>query len=222
MNRKAAKVVLADDHVLYRDCLRGLFERWDDFEIVGEGSTGVEALALCRSLNPDLVLMDISMPEMSGIDALKVIADEMPMLAVVMLSSSIDEDSLVAAFLHGARGYLLKNIHGYQLRSRLREVLAGDIVLSGEAVQICLHAIRRRQGIWRANAESTGLLSALTEIERQILYYVALGESNREIGARLYIGESTVKKRLSLILAKLGLENRVQAAVFALNAGLVK
>ena len=222
MKSRKARVLLADDHILYRDCLRGLFDRWDDFEIVGEASTGIEALAMCRELKPDLVLMDVSMPLMSGIDAVRVISHEMPEIVVVMLSASLDEDNLIAAMQSGVRGYLLKNIHGYQLRNRLREALRGEMVLSGDVILMCLDIMRSKRSAAEIDKGMSGMLSTLTEQERQILHYVALGESNKEIGERLYIGESTVKKRFSVILSKLGLENRVQAAVFALNAGLLE
>ena len=222
MKSSVAKVLLADDHVLYRECLRGLFERWDDFQVVGEASNGAEALDLCRQLKPDLVLMDVSMPVLSGIDAAKTIVKEMPEATVVMLTASLEEDSLIAAMQSGARGFLLKNIHGYQLRNRLREALGGETVLSGDVILKCLDIIRSKRSSTQLGFDASGMLSTLTDQEREILLYVALGESNKEIGARLYIGESTVKKRFSVILAKLGLENRVQAAVFALHAGLIE
>ena len=222
MKTQATRVLLADDHVLYRESLRGLLERWDEFEVVGEASTGVEAVELSKELKPDIVLMDISMPEIDGLEALTAISEQEEGIAIVMLSAELTEEHLIRSFRNGARGYLLKNIHGSQLRAKLADALRGDIVLSSDVIVLCLDLMRAKHDGSHADEWLSEALATLAEQERQILRLVALGESNKEIGERLGIGESTVKKRFSLILAKLGLENRVQAAVFALQAGLLR
>lgn len=222
MSTHPAKILLCDDHNLYRECLRGFFERWEEFEVIGEASNGLEAVKFCRANTPDLVLMDVEMPVMNGIDAARKILEENPDVTVIMLTVSMGEDHLVGAIRNGVRGYILKNVHARELRECLNSALAGEATLSSEATMLCLDIIKNGHVPDSSQAVSSKALSLLTNQERQILYYVALGESNKEIGARLYIGESTVKKRFSTILAKLGLENRVQAAVFAIHAGLVK
>ena len=220
MKQNVARIVLVDDHVLYRESLRGLFDRWTEFEVVGEATSGAEAVELCEQLEPDLVLMDISMPGMSGLESTETIVGGHSSTRVVMLSAEISEEKVASAFQCGASGYLLKNIHGYQLRSRLNDVLQGDVVLSGDVVDLCLDVLRAERGQKPGADHVSDAVSSLSAQEREILKYVAFGDSNKEIGERLFISESTVKKRFSVILAKLGLENRVQAAVFALHAGL--
>ena len=223
MSSQPAKILLCDDHNLYRECLRGFFERWSEFEVIAEAKNGLEAVEEYRRERPDLVLMDVEMPVMSGIEAARRILDEDPGASIVMLTVSTSEDNLVDAIKGGARGYILKSVHARELRDGLNAALAGEVILSSEATMLCLDVIKRGFVPERSGGEpSRALLATLTDQERQILYHVALGESNKEIGSRLYIGESTVKKRFSTILAKLGLENRVQAAVFAIHSGLVQ
>lgn len=223
MLERPARILICDDHNLYRDCLRAFFDRWDEFDVVGEAKNGLEAVEFCKREKVDLVLMDVEMPVMSGIEATRAIHEDDPDVFVVMLTVSASEDYLVEAVKNGARGYILKSVHVRELRDSLNAALAGEAVLSNEATLLCLDIIRKGFVPHESgNGAAARALSSLTKQERQILYYVALGETNKEIGERLYIGESTVKKRFSTVLVKLGLENRVQAAVFAIHAGLVQ
>lgn len=219
MDGRITRVLLVDDHALYREGLRGLIDRWDDFEVVGEADNGEEAVVLTRSLVPDLVLMDIQMPVMDGVEATGIICKEHPETAVVILTVSADDGYLVESIRNGARGYILKNTHARQLKGRLLDVLQGDAALSGEAVAMVFELVKNREGTNEAQAKEEAE-SFLTEHERLLLHYVALGESNKEIGAKLFLGESAVKKQLSAVMFKLGFTNRVQAAVFAVRAGL--
>ena len=217
---KVAGVLLVDDHTLYREGLRELIKHWDEFEVVGEAANGQEAVELCRHRHPEIVLMDVQMPVMDGIEATRLIRQECPATAVVMLTVSTEEKHLFEAIREGARGYVLKIIPARQLRDRLRGVLQGEVMLSGAVAIKVLEEFSRQRG-----AEAPGQLGprqdeALTEREIQILRLVAEGLSNEEIGARLFLSEQTVKKRLSGVLQKLHLNNRVQAAAHAVRHGL--
>ena len=214
-------VLIVDDHSLYREGITSLFEKWDDFDVIGEASDGLEAIEFCRAWPPDIVLMDVRMRNMDGIEATRVIIAENPNIAVIMLSVYMDEDDVVAAIRSGARGYLMKNTHAKQLHGHLRNVVKGQSALSDDVTSICFDFIRRvpRE---HAHAESSSISDSLTDHEKQLIRLVAMGYSNRDIGNRLFIGEGTVKKQVSNLLTKLGLENRVQAAVYALRSGLAE
>lgn len=218
----ACKIVVADDHALYREGLIGIIEKWDEFEVVGDASNGIDLIEVCKEVCPDIVLLDVRMPRMSGIEAARVLLREQPEIAIVMISMYLEEDDLFTAISMGARGYLQKDMHASQLHERLRDVMRGECVLSSEATSLCFKLIRAGQFAGTiVDPTISTMKETLTEHERRLLSLVALGKSNKEIGQRLYLGESTVKKQLSYLLVKLGLENRTQAAVFALRAGLV-
>jgi DNA-binding NarL/FixJ family response regulator len=202
-----AELLLADDHTLFRDGLRELISHWGEFQVVGEAADGQEAVELCRQLLPDIVLMDVRMPIMSGIEATRCIRAECPATSVVMLTTSVEEKDLFEAIRQGARGYVLKDIPAHQLR--------GEVPLSGAMAARILTELNRQQG-----GDAGGVSGPLTEREIQILQLVAEGLSNEEIGARLFLTEQTVKKQLSSVLQKLHLSNRVQAAVYAVRKGL--
>lgn len=220
---KKTRLLLVDDHTIYREGLRELLAKWDDFEIVGEADNGLEAIEFCRVTPPDMVLMDVYMPVVNGLDACAAIVEDNPRIAVVMLSNYGDRDRVVSAIANGAKGYLLKTICVRQLHDRLRSVMKGGAALSEDVAAVCLEEIRSRNRRYAQSEELTSLApSSLTDHENELLRLVALGFSNREIGERLYIGESTVKKQLSALMIRLGLRNRVQAAVFALRAGLAE
>ncbi len=213
---KVTSLLLADDHTLFRDGLRELISHWQEFRVVGEAANGQEAVELCRQRLPDIVLMDIQMPVMNGVEAARRIRAESPATSVMMLTMSVDESDLFEALKQGARGYVLKNISAQQLRERLQEVVRGEVPLSGAIAAKILAEFNRQ---W--DGEEDGLFEPLTERETQILRLVAEGLSNEEIGARLFLSDQTVKKQLSNTMQKLHLNNRVQAAVYAVRKGLV-
>ena len=216
-------IVLADDHALYREGLRELVAKWDDFEVVGEAENGAKAVELCDALKPGIILLDVKMPVMDGIAACQAIHRSDPAVRIVMLSLYADPDRVLSAIAGGARGYLLKSIYAKQLHDKLRSVVSGDAVLSDEVASVCFEAIRlQRFAPVALDNEMQRKLDSLTDHEKELLHLVALGASNKEIGERLYIGESTVKKQLSAVTVKLGLKNRVQAATFALRSGLAE
>ena len=216
-------VLLVDDQVLYREALRGLIERWPEYRVVGEASDGEEAIRLARTQYPDLVLMDISMPTMDGIAATRAILAEQPGTAIVMITVESEKGLVLDALAAGARGYLLKDTPARKLRDRLRTILQGEMALSESVTAPVVDELNRMRE--RVGASSrAGIVSPehLTDRERDILRLVAEGKSNEEIAAELYLSVGTVKKQLSSLMLSLCLENRVQAAVYAVRAGLAK
>ena len=214
-------VLIVDDHSLYREGLVALFEKWDDVDVVGDAADGIEAVEFCRHRAPDIVLMDLKMPNLDGIEATRIVTAENPGTSVVVLSVFAEEQDVMAAIRSGACGYLLKNTHARQLHGHLRSIVKGHGALSDEVSALCLGYIRklpREQAPREAMAQG----QALTEHETQLIRLLAMGYSNRDIGERLFIGEGTVKKQVSAVLTKLGLENRVQAAVYALRSGIAE
>lgn len=215
------KVLLVDDHTLYREGLRELIRHWDEFKVVGEAAHGREAVEMCRLYTPDIVLMDIQMPVMDGVEASRLIHLEFPETAIIMLTVSVDDNYLFEAIHNGVRGYLLKDTPARQLRNRLQGVLQGDAILSGTVAASVLKEFNRQHGSGLPHETASQALSLLSEREIQVLRLVAQGLSNEEIGAKLFMSEGAVKKKLSSLLQKLHLENRVQAAVYAARTGLV-
>ncbi|RDB62338.1 DNA-binding response regulator [Gordonibacter sp. 28C] len=222
-HEKPARVLLVDDQVLYREGLCELMHRWPEFDVVGEASNGKEAVEFCRRIAPDLVLMDVQMPIMDGVEATGIICGAHPGIAIVMLTVTDDDEHLFRALYNGARGYILKDMPSRQLRNRLQGVIRGGGVLSDAVTARVL----REFGLSRAQRYSAtqdgeqGTFAQLSDREVQILRLVAKGLSNEEIGAQLYLSAGTVKKQLSALMQKLYLSNRVQVAVYAIRAGLV-
>lgn len=217
MTSKIFTLLLVDDHTLFRDGLRELINHWNEFQIVGEASDGHIAVELCRQKKPDIVLMDVQMPAMNGIEATRQIRSESPDTHVLMLTMSLEEKDLFEALKNGAKGYILKNISAEQLRERLHEVMRGEAPLSGAIAVKILTEFNRK---W--SSESNESFETLSDQENHILKLVAEGLSNEEIGAKLFLSVHTVKKQLSNVLQKLHLNNRVQAAVYAVRKGLAE
>lgn len=207
---KRIRIVLADDHALVREGLRGLLADEPGLEIVGEASDAHEAVEVATRLVPDLVLLDILMPGGSGIEALRRIRARAPAVRVVMLTSVAEERAVVEAIEAGAAGYLLKDVSRASLVRAVREAAAGMRVLHAEAER----ALRSQDRPERST------LADLTERERKVLELLASGKSNRQIANRLDLTEGTVKGYVSTILDKLGVQDRTQAALLAANLGL--
>lgn len=221
MESDAWSILLVDDHILYREGLRELISHWEEFLVVGEASNGSEAVDACRQHVPDIVLMDAHMPVMDGVEASRLIHMEFPEIALIMLTVSIEDDHVFGAIHNGVMGYLLKDTPARQLRNRLQGVMKGEAILSGSIAASVLKEFNRQcdPGISREAAQQA--VQLLTECEIKILCLVAQGLSNEEIGLRLFLSEGSVKKKLSSLLQKLHLENRVQAAVYAVRIGLI-
>lgn len=211
------RILLADDHALFRDGVASLLSAWGHI-VVGQAANGDEAAALVEQLHPELVLMDVRMPGSSGLDATRRIVLAHPEVAIVMLTVSEDEDDLFEAIKAGARGYLLKNLEGAQLRSMLDAVGRGEAAISPATA---FRIIREFAHPTASNEEARGP-DRLTQREVDVLELVTAGLRNKEIAARLGISENTTKFHLRNILEKLHAESRTELATRALREGLVR
>jgi NarL family two-component system response regulator LiaR len=205
------RVVLADDHSKVHLAISAIIELLDDIELVGQAGNGAEAIQLCAELAPDLVLMDVIMPGMDGIEATKTITSRFPQVRVLALSSFQDEDSVRAMIEAGAVGYLLKNSSIDDLASTLRTAHAGKSVFSWEVTQVLL---RPPTSVSRSDYQ-------LTQREAEVLKLMVAGLNNREIAEVLVISQSTAKFHVSSILTKLGVASRVEAVALAVEQNLV-
>jgi two-component system nitrate/nitrite response regulator NarL len=212
------RILLVDDHVLFRKGVASLLDSQPEFTVVGEAGDGWEGLDKARSLKPDLILMDVTMPRCSGPEATRLITREMPDMQIVMLSVSDDDQDLFAAVRAGAIGYLLKSIKPDELFARLRGVACGEAPINR------VMAAKILRELARTPAEPEPLPAnwppELAEREREVLQCVAKGMTNREIGEALHIAENTVKNHVRSILDKLHLANRAQMAAYAVQARL--
>jgi DNA-binding NarL/FixJ family response regulator len=213
---RAARVVIADDHDLARAGLRGMLEGERNLHIVGEANSGVTLLQVCRETDPDLVLMDVRMPEMDGLTATRLLRAEMPNIAVIVVTMHENPDYLVEALRAGAAGYVLKGATRKELSSAVRQVLAGETLLQPELVAQLLRRVANETRAAAASVDDT-----LTGREREVLACLARGLTNREIATALVISLSTVKAHVEHIIAKLGVSDRTQAAVRAVQMGIV-
>ena len=211
------RILLVDDHLLFRKGLARLLDVQPDFEVVGEATDGLEAVEQAHRLQPDLVLMDIRMPDCDGMEATRRIKVQMPDVRVVMLTISDTEQDLAAAVRCGADGYLLKDIQPETLFEQLRGVMAGEAPISRSMTGKLFRQLAQ-QGRPVVQPEASGVLSTR---ESEILALIVQGYSNREIGEKLGIARNTVKNHLRSILAKLGVRNRTEASAYAVSHGLV-
>jgi two-component system nitrate/nitrite response regulator NarL len=207
------RVVVVDDHTLFRRGITALLASVPDFEIVGEAADGFEGIRTVAAQKPDVVLLDLHMPGISGIEAAKAILKEAPGTHVVMLTVSEEPEDLMAALRAGALGYLLKNIDSDFLVDSIRRAADGDSVMSPEMTGKLLREVR--------GGFSAPSGPALSPREREIVGCLARGASNKEIARELAVAESTVKIHVQHILRKLNLSSRVQVAVWAIERGLV-
>ena len=210
------RVLIADDHKLFRQGLIGLMKTREDLvEVIGEAETGEEAIRLAEELKPDVILMDIYMPQMDGLQAAKEIHLQFPKIAIVMLTSSERDGHLYEAVQVGVSGYLLKSLDANELFDLLSGVVNGETAMTRAMAGKLLKAVANRM------ADEEKGEQALTERELFVLRLVASGASNQEIAQKLSISVNTVKSHLKNILEKLQLANRTQAATYALKHGLV-
>ena len=206
------RIVIADDHAVVREGIRALIEITPGMQLVGEAKDGVEAILKVRAAKPDVVLLDVMMPRMDGIEAVSAIKDEMPDARIIILTSFSDDDKVLTAIRAGALGYLLKDSSPQELLQSIRDVHAGKSSLHPSV------ALKLINEINRPTSHMTN--EDLTERELQILQLVAQGLSNQEISQALNISERTVGTHISNILSKLDLTNRTQAALYALRKGI--
>ncbi len=212
------RVLLVDDHVLFRKGVEAVLATRPEVEVVGEASNGHEAIEMARKTMPDVVLMDISMPECNGLKATRVIKSEMPHVKILILTVSEDDKDLFEAIKCGAQGYLVKNLKAHLLFDTLDALARGDTPLSAVMATKILHEFQQPAD---AKAQVPDAAVPLTAREIEVLELIVEGQSNKEIAEALVISESTVKNHLRNILEKLHLRNRVQAAVYAVCQGLV-
>ena len=213
------RILLVDDQPLFRRALATLIAEQPHLAIVGEAQNGLEAVELARTLKPDLVLMDVEMPVMNGVEATHRIRDELPAIKVVILTVSEADDHLFDAIRFGAHGYLLKDLRPEQLYDLVRAVMRDETALSPAIAGRLMAEFRARPSAARVvSPEPSG--PSLTHREIQIMQLVADGLSNKEIGAHLSITEGTVKNHVHNALEKLQLENRIQAAAYVVRHGL--
>jgi two-component system nitrate/nitrite response regulator NarL len=213
------RVLLVDDHTLFRSGIKALLQRQKGFEVVGEAGDGLEGVKRAKSLHPDVVLLDLHMPGLSGREAVQLITEGDNPPRVVILTVSEDAEDLVETLRAGAQGYLLKNIDADFLVDAIRRAAAGDAVMSSQMTAKLMASVR---GTLRAAAPATPDHEKLTQREREILVLLSRGSSNKKIARTLDLAESTVKIHIQSILKKLGVVSRVQAAVYAVEHGLVQ
>lgn len=210
------RVLLVDDHKLFRSGVKALLARQADIEVVGEAADGLDGVQQARQLRPDVILLDLHMPGVSGRDAVRTLSEELPGTRVLMLTVSEDADDLLDTLHAGAAGYLLKNIDAEYFVDAIRRAAGGDSVVSPEMTGKLVAGLKRAAA---APVPEKDLLSAR---EREILAALARGASNKEIAREFDLAESTVKIHVQNILRKLNLTSRVQAAVYAVEHGMSK
>jgi two-component system, NarL family, response regulator DevR len=203
------RLLVVDDHEVVRQGLVSLLERREHFQVVAEAGTAAEAVEMARKFEPDLVVMDVRLPDGSGIEACREIRAEFPGTRVVILTSYPDEEAVLSAIIAGASGYLLKQIRGRDLVSALESVGRGESLLDPAVTEKVLDRVRRI-----ATGTYTDEMAQLTQQEQKILLLVAEGKTNKEIASEVFLSDKTVKNYVSSILSKLNLERRAQAAAF--------
>ena len=202
------KVFLLDDHEIVRRGVRELLENEDDIEVVGEAGTVAQALDRAALVTPDVALLDVQLPDGSGVSVCRDLRSERPELKCLMLTSFSDDEALVEAVMAGASGYLLKQVRGSNIVDAVRRVAAGESLLDPNLTSRVIERIRR-------GPEEDERLKHLTAQEHRILDLLAVGKTNRQIASELFLAEKTVKNYVSNLLAKMGMSRRTEAAVYA-------
>jgi len=218
MELEKIKILLADDHPLFRSGIKLLLQRQKDFDVIGEASDGAECVKLAQKLKPDLVLLDLHMEGVGGLEALPLLKKEIPDVYVLMLTVSEDTEDLIEALKLGASGYLLKNIDTDFLLDSIKRAANGESVMSPQMAVNLANAIRLEKKVTPEKEE----VPHLSPREAQIIQLIAKGASNKEIARGLDIAESTVKIHVQGILRKLNLTSRVQAAIYAIDHNLLE
>ncbi len=216
---KPIRILIVDDHTLLRSGIKLALQRREGFDVVGEAGDGLEGIKRAKQLKPDVVLLDLHMPGTSGLEALRVLAEDVPEAQVVMLTVSEDAEDLLETLRAGARGYLLKNIDTEFLLESIRRAARGESVMSPQIAHKLADSLRAppRENVAVAEVNP----GKLSPREREIIVMLAHGASNKEIARVLNLSESTIKIHVQGILRKLHIAKRVQAAVYAVEHGLI-
>ncbi|MDT7744839.1 MAG: two-component system, NarL family, response regulator DevR [Actinomycetota bacterium] len=201
-------VFLVDDHEVVRRGVADLLGAHEDLEVIGDAGSVSEALARIPALNPEVAVLDVRLPDGSGVELCRDLLSRLPGLRCLMLTSYTDEQAMFDAVLAGASGFVIKDVRGNDIVNAVREVGAGRSLLDGRAAAALMSRLRDR-------SEAVDPLAELTEKEREVLDHIGKGMTNREIGQQMFLAEKTVKNYVSALLAKLGMQRRVQAAVLA-------
>lgn len=218
---KTSKLIIADDHPLFRTALRQMFREWPDLAVVGEASDGWETVRLCRRLRPELILMDLWMPRMNGFEATREIKRESPSTIVLILTAFEEPEYLLEALKAGASGYVLKDRSPEQIVGAIRRALEGESPLNQEvAMELLMRLIEEKQHKHGAAPKPFHPI-ALSRRELEVLELLARGQSNQQIATEFSISVSTVKNHVHHIIKKLEVSDRVQAAIRAIEYGLV-
>lgn len=215
------RILLIDDHSLFRSGVRQLLQKQPDFDVVAEAADGLDGVKRAREHQPDVILLDLNMPGLSGLETLQLLMQDLPDAAVIILTVSEEADELGQALRDGARGYLIKNIEADALTAAIRRAARGEPVIA-DCMTAKLVAQFRAQPGSGGGSPTTVERDKLTAREREIVVCLVRGESNKEIARRLDVAESTVKIHVQNILKKLNLSSRVQVAVYAVEHGLVQ
>ena len=209
------RIILVDDHEVVRLGLKSLLERHPQFEVVGEAGSAREALEQVAATEPDVVVMDIRLPGTSGIEACEQIVDQFPNTKVIMLTSYAEDEMLFSAIRAGASGYVLKQIASEELVKAIEAVGRGEALLDPAVTQRVFQEVRRA-----VKEEEASAFAHLSQQEKHVLLLVSEGKTNREIAKSLFLGEGTVRNYVSSILSKLGVNNRAEAAAYAVEHNL--
>lgn len=226
MLTEPVRLVVADDHELVRSGLISMLIREPDLEVVGEASTGLQAIDLCRDMGPELVLMDVRMPEMDGLTATREIKKELPDISVLIVTTHDDPDYLLEALKAGAAGYILKDAPRKQLLNAIRRVVNGESPLNQELATQLIRRLAEElqpetQPASGPEKQRSSSLESLTGRELEVLQLLARGQSNPEIARNLVISRGTAKIHVQHIITKLGVSDRTQAVVRAIEMGLL-
>ena len=207
------RVLFVDDHEMVRIGVSAYLSSLPDIEVIGEAENGLKGVEMALSLKPDVILMDLVMPEMDGIEATKQIREKMPEVKILILTSMLDQDHAIPALEAGASGYLLKESDPDELLLAIKKVINGETYIHSKITTGLMTALHSKR-----NPEHTPL-ETLTQREKEVLKEITKGKSNKEIASSLYITEKTVKTHVSNILSKLNLQDRTQAALYAIRNG---
>jgi DNA-binding NarL/FixJ family response regulator len=220
-SKKIIKILLVDDHAIVRQGLRSYVELQPDMQVIAEGGNGFEAVSLTSSTQPDVILMDLLMPGLDGVEATRKIMQNHPQTRILILTSFGDDRQIFPAIRAGALGYLLKDIQPQDLIKAIRDVMQGKPQLHPDIVRRLMTAVTEKdEKPVNIQHHLSSELQQLTEREREVLEQIARGLSNREIAEKMFISEKTVKTHVSNVLDKLGMEDRTRAAIWALKHGL--